>query len=161
MVKTQNETYIKQGSLLVPQKSPKFCIALESLQILQLPPPLKWHSDIYPSFLFGFGPILSFYTAFLNQFSYFFSVMWAMLGYFSALLPLHHSLQFEIALEPIWPSEILSLALIGCVDPERWILPNQIRVPGWTHRQWIFSQLICILFYCQIIMTILANTPKK
>ena len=44
---------------------------------------------------------------------------------------------------------------------ERWILANQIRATGWSHRQWIFKHLSCILFYCQMIMTILANITKK
>ena len=58
-------------------------------------------------------------------------------------------------------SQTLPLAPIGCVDPERWILVNQIIATGWSHRQWIFTQLICILFYCQIIMTILADITEK
>ena len=29
------------------------------------------------------------------------------------------------------------------------ILANQITATRWTHRQWIFTQLTCILFYCQ------------
>ena len=37
-----------------------------------------------------------------------------------------------------------------------WILANHIRATGW-----IFTQLTCILFYRQIIMTILANITKK
>ena len=45
--------HIKQGSLLVQQKSSKLSVALESLQIQQLPPPLKWCSNIYPCFLSG------------------------------------------------------------------------------------------------------------
>ena len=57
-------------------------------------------------------------------------------------------------------SQTIPLARIGCVQ-ERWILANQIRVTGWTHRQWTFSQLICILFYCQIVMTISTNITKK
>ena len=44
---------------------------------------------------------------------------------------------------------------------ERWILANQITATGWSHKQWIFTQLICILFYCQIMMTILANITKN
>ena len=53
VVKTQSEIYIKQGSLLVQQKSSEDCVTLESLQILQLPPPLKWCSNMCPSFLSG------------------------------------------------------------------------------------------------------------
>ena len=52
--------HIKQGSLLVQQKSSQLCVTLESLQILQLPPPLKWCSDIYPCFFLWHGPILLF-----------------------------------------------------------------------------------------------------
>ena len=51
-------------------------------------------------------------------------------------------------------SQTRPLALIGCVDPERWILANQITATGWSHRQ-----LTCI--YCQNIMTILTNITKK
>ena len=39
---------------------------------------------------------------------------------------------------------------------EQWILANQIRATGWSHRQ-----LTCIWFYCQITMTILAKMTKK
>ena len=28
---------------------------------------------------------------------------------------------------------------------ERWILANQIRATGWSHRQWIFTQLTCMV----------------
>ena len=57
-------------------------------------------------------------------------------------------------------SQTLPLALIGCVDPEQWMLANQIRATGWSHRQCVFIQLNCILLYCQIMMTILANITK-
>ena len=43
---------------------------------------------------------------------------------------------------------------------EQWVLANQITTTGWI-RQWTFTQLICFLFYCQIIMTIWANIPKN
>ena len=52
------------------------------------------------------GSILCFYTAFLRKSSYFFSLMWAMVGHFSALLLLSvlcHCLQF--GLESIWPGK--------------------------------------------------------
>ena len=56
-------------------------------------------------FLFSLwhGPILCFYTAFLRQSSYFFSLTWAMVGHFSALLlsALRHRLQFGLELECI------------------------------------------------------------
>ena len=42
---------------------------------------------------------------------------------------------------------------------DRWILANQIRAIGWSHRQWIFTQLTCILFYCQ--MRNLSNITKN
>ena len=57
-------------------------------------------------------------------------------------------------------SQTLPLALIGCVDPERWILANQITATGWSHRKWIFTQLAFILLYCQIIMTIFSITKQ-
>ena len=48
-----------------------------------------------------------------------------------------------------------TLSLARCVlSQERWILANQITATGWSHRLGIFTQLTCILFYCQIIMTI-------
>ena len=53
-------------------------------------------------------------------------------------------------------SQTHPLALIGCVDPRRWILANQITATGRSHRQ-----LTCILFYSQIIMTVLANITKR
>ena len=37
---------------------------------------------------------------------------------------------------------------------QRWILAIQITATGWSHRQWIFTQLTCIKVYCHIIMTI-------
>ena len=43
---------------------------------------------------------------------------------------------------------------------ERWIA-NQITATGWSHWQWTFTQLTCILFFCQIIRTILENMTKK
>ena len=51
-------------------------------------------------------PILSFYTASFRQSSYFFSLTWAMVGHFLALLllsVLRHCLQF--GLESIWPGK--------------------------------------------------------
>ena len=41
---------------------------------------------------------------------------------------------------------------------ERRILANQITATGWSHRQWIFTQLTCTLFYCQVIVSML-QTP--
>ena len=93
-----NETHIKQGSLFVQQKSSQLCLALESLHIPQRPPLLKWRHS----------PILSFYTAFLHQCSYFFSLMFAMVGHFLALFllsVLRHCLQFGLELEHIWPGK--------------------------------------------------------
>ena len=58
------------------------------------------------SFSLWLGPLLCFYSAFLRQSSYFFSLMWAMAGHSSALLllsVLHHCLQFELKL--IWPGK--------------------------------------------------------
>ena len=102
--------------------------------------------------------ILSFYTAFLCQSSYFFSLTWAVVGHFLVLLLLSvlcHCLQFELeyltkeeqtlwlrgegALPSTWgrgavlftrmidTSQTLPFALIGCIEPEWWILANQIR----------------------------------
>ena len=47
------------------------------------------------------------------------------------------------------------------ISRERWILANQIRATGWSQRQWICTQLISILFYCQIRMTVSANITKR
>ena len=44
----------------------------------------------------------SFYTAFLRQPSFCFSLMWAMVGHFFYLLPHRHCSQFLLKLEPIW-----------------------------------------------------------
>ena len=44
---------------------------------------------------------------------------------------------------------------------EWWILANQITATGWSHRQWIFTQLTCILFQSLIIVAILANRTKN
>ena len=54
-------------------------------------------------------------------------------------------------------SQTLPLALIGCVDPG---LVYSCK-SNYSHRQWIFTQLTCILFYCQIIMTVLANITQN
>ena len=97
------------------------------------------------SFSLWLGPILCFYTTYLRQLTYFFSLTGAMVGHSSALLLFHHCLQFGLELElsdqvtagtapahcPVWgrggchsicrrmidTSQTLSLALIGCVDP--------------------------------------------
>ena len=62
-----------------------------------------------------FSPILCFYIAFLHQSSYYFSLMWAMMGQFSALLPLHHCSQYKHELEHIWPSASTHFAReVGC-----------------------------------------------
>ena len=58
-------------------------------------------------------------------------------------------------------SQTLPLALIDCVDSGAVDSSNQITATGWSHRQWIFTQLICIWFYYQIIMTILGNMTKN
>ena len=61
------------------------------------------------------SPALCFYTAFLHQSSYFFSLTWGMVGHFSALLllsVLHHSLQFGF--ESIWPGKIRHCACMTC-----------------------------------------------
>ena len=36
---------------------------------------------------------------------------------------------------------------LAALTRELWILANQITLTGWSHRQWIFTQLTCILFY--------------
>ena len=51
-------------------------------------------------------------------------------------------------------SQTRPLALIGCVDPGAGRFLQITK--GWSHRQ-----LTCILHYCQIKMTILANVTKK
>ena len=57
-----------------------------------------------------------------------------------------------------WHSPLLWLVVLS---RERWILANQITATGGSHRQWIFTQLTCILFYRQVIMKMLANTTQK
>ena len=47
-------------------------------------------------FSLWFGPILHFYTDFLRQSSYFFSLKWVNAGHFSALLLFHHCLQLSL-----------------------------------------------------------------
>ena len=46
---------------------------------------------------------------------------------------------------------------------ERWILASDWMSSGghWVEPQWVYSQLTCTAFYCQIIMTILANITNK
>ena len=66
-----------------------------------------------------------------------------------APLPLRHCLQFEFELEPS-----LSDQVRAGTAPCKW-------ATGWSHRQWIFTQLTCILFYCQIKMTVLANITNN
>ena len=168
----------------------------KSLQILQLPPPLKWLSNINTSFLYG--TVQFFVLTLLFFVSLLISSLWhgIWLGIFrfccfSAIvysldLSLNISDQVRAGTAPAWgrgtvqcvlreggglpevyAQEWLTLLrhspwhwlvmLIG----ERLILANQITATGCIHRQWIFTQLTCIIFYCQIIMTILANITKK
>ena len=155
---------------------------------------ILWYLSLFSLWL---GPILSFYTAFLHQSSYFFSLLRAMVGHFSALLllsVLRHCSPF--GLEVIWPGKSRHCTCVGeghcpvalceggglpaaysrewvtllrhspwlwlvVLSREWWILADQIRATGWTHRHWIFTELTWIVFYCQIIMTILANITKK
>ena len=80
------------------------------------------------------------------------------------ILPRRHCLRKEdcqLSTRVIDTSQTHPSALIGCVVPVRWILAHQITATGWSHRQWTFKQLTCILFYCQVIMTILANITKS
>ena len=134
------------------------------------------------SFSLWLIPVLSFYTAFLRQSSYFFSLTRAMVGNSSALLllsVLRHCLQF--GLECIWPGKSRHCVCMGeggCQQrmhesdwhfsdthlgpdrlywAERWILAN-----GRVEPQTVdFYTTDHILFYCQIIMIILANFTKK
>ena len=114
-------------------------------------------------FSFWHGLFLSLHTAFLCQSSYFSSLKRAMVGHFSALLPLCHCLQFE----PIWLGESRCCAGEGhcwvCtawawliplrhspwlwLDVEWWILANQITATRWSHRRLIFFtvDLYCIV----------------
>ena len=154
-----------------------------------------WHLSL---FSLWFGPVHSFSTVFIHQYSYFLSLTWAMVGHFSALLLLSvlshckHSLGFKVTDQvrsgtaPAWGTTTAQYTLreggglhaaharewltllrhspwlwLVVLIQEQWILANQITAPGWTHRQLIFTQLICISFYCQIMMTILANTTKN
>ena len=132
-------------------------------------------------FSFWLVSILCFDTAFLRQCSYFFSLMGAMVGHFSALLllsVLRHCLQLEH--ECFWSGKNRYCACAGeghfpvCTAGGRvaqewltllrhspwlwlvvltwewWILANQIEATGWSHRQWIFTQLACILVLAEI-----------
>ena len=75
-------------------------------------------------FFLWLGPIISFYTAFHHDSSYFFSLMWAMVGHSLALLllsVLHHYLQFGLELEHISPGK--SRYCI-CTGEGQWILAN-------------------------------------
>ena len=99
-------------------------------------------------------------------------------------------LQFKFELEGIWPGKSRHYTCVGeghcpvrtvqyalceggglpaactrlwlvVLIRERWILSNRITATGWSHRQWIFTWQTYFLFYCQIIITILANITKK
>ena len=142
-------------------KRGQLCLAPESLQIPPLPPPLKgcW-------FCLWLGPILCFYTAFLCQSSYFFSLAWAMVGHFSALLlfsVLLHCWQFEFELEFIWPVWNRYCACAreghwGCQQhAQEWLTLIRHFPRLWLvvliQEQWILAHQIM----SQLIMPILAN----
>ena len=150
-------------------------------------------SRIYPCFLSGSVQFFLFTLLFFVSLLIFFSLMWAVVGHFSALSllsVLHHCLQF--GLEHIWPGKSRHCSCSGeghcpvgteggtayarewltlrkhspwlwfvVLARERWNFANQMTATGWSHRQWIFPQLTCIVFYCQIIVTIVANTRKE
>ena len=107
--------YIKQVSLLIQQKSSKLCIALESLQIPQLPPPLKCD----PIFILVFSLARS-NSFFLHCFSspvfLLFSLTWAKVVHISAFLLLLSILRHckRFVHESIWPGKSRH-----CVGEER------------------------------------------
>ena len=105
VVEILNETYIKQRSLLVQQNIPyKSCSSLHlwnDAPIFILVVPLTWSNSL-------------FYTAFLRQPYYFFSLTCEMVGHFTALLLssfLRHCLQFE--LEHNWPGKSRHCTCVG------------------------------------------------
>ena len=77
------------------------CPAEKSLQIPQIPPPLKWCSDIYPCFLSGSVQFFLITLLYFLTLFFFFSLTRVMVGHFLALLLYWCCLQFE--LDPIWP----------------------------------------------------------
>ena len=178
MVKTQNETYIKQGFLLVQQKSSQPCKALESLQIPQLPPPLKWCflSGSVQFFLYTLLFFVSLLISYLWRGQHWGIFQYCCGGFFSTIvcswsLSLNMSVQVRAGTacqgeghcrvavregscqqrlhESDWHFSDTPLGSDWLYwSLERWPLANQIRATGRTHRQWIITPLTCILFYC-------------
>ena len=65
----------------------------------------------------------------------------------------------QVCTRVIGTSQTLPFALIGCVD--LWEVDScKSNYSHWVKPQWLFTQLTCILFYCHIIMAILANITK-
>ena len=137
------------------------------------------------------GTVLALYTAFLHQSYFFSLTwaMMGHLSALLLLSVLCHCLQTE--LERIWPGKSRHCVCWergtaqyvlrkggGLPAAFAWHISDtptgsdcicwtrsggflQIRAIRWSHRRWIFTQLTCILFYCQIIITILANITKN
>ena len=131
------------------------------------------------------GTVLSFDTAFICQCSHFFSLMWALALLFLSVLHsfvqfVNVSDQLRAGTAPTWGRGTAEYALHeGGGLPaayawewltllrnspwlwmivsrwEQWILANQITATGWSHRQWIFFQIIMTIFskYNQTIVT--------
>ena len=134
-------------------------LGISTLFICRKSKSLKWRSDIYACFLSGSVQFFVF----------------TLLFFVSCLISssrrgrgtAHYALREGGGLPAGYAQEWLTLLRhspwlwLVLLSVEWWILANQITATGWSHRQLIFTQLTCILFYCQIIMTILANITKK
>ena len=124
VVKTQNETYVKQGSLPVQQKSSWLYVALESLEIPQLPPPLKWRSNMYPCFLSGsvqfFVFTLPFFVSLLISSLWcgqWWGIFWLCCCLFSTIVyssdsSLNISVQVTAGTAPAWGGALLSMSCL-------------------------------------------------
>ena len=102
--------HIKQGSLLVQQKSSKLCFDFESGSTIHL-----WNNAQIFILVFSLVESNSFFLhCFFCQYCFFFPLTWAMMGYFTSLLLLSvlcHCLQFQ--LECIWPGKSRHYACTG------------------------------------------------
>ena len=167
----RNKTYMKQGFLLVQQKSRQLCVALESLQILLLlhlivfslarSNSLFLHcfsSSVFLFCLFDVGNGGTFFSS--VAFPPLFTVWgwtWTYLTRWELTLPscVREGHCQQVCTRLIVTSDTSWLWLVVLIL-ERWILANEITATGRSQRQ-----LTCILFCCLIIMTTLANMTKK
>ena len=157
-----------------------------SLQIPQLPLPLKWQSKNYPCFLSGtvqfFVFTLLFFISPLIS-SHWHGHWWGFFQLCCCCLfsTIVYSLSLNVSdqgragtvpvrtrgtaqyvlhegggLTAVYAGEWLTFLRhspwlwLVVLSREWWILASEIRATGWTHRQWIFTQLTYILFTCQI-----------